>query len=160
MNQLKDAISQIKKWQSLGNKIVLVTGVFDLLHIEHIRFLKKAKASGDKLIVGLETDMRVKHIKGPNRPINNQAVRLEQVSALKSVDLVFLLPEKFDTPSAWENLINSLRPHIYAVSSHTSYLNNKKAIVEKFHCQLKIVHSHNPNISTSKLISQLFPSEF
>jgi len=155
MNQLKDAVSQVKKWKSQDNKIVLVTGVFDLIHIEHIRFLKKAKLAGDKLLVGLETDSRVKHIKGPYRPINNQTVRLEQINALKPVDLAFLLPQKFNTKAAWEKLITDLKPDIYAVSSHTSFLKSKQFLVEKHGVKLKIAHQHNPSLSTSMLIAQI-----
>ena len=60
-------------------KKILVTGVFDLLHQEHINFLTKAKAVGDILVVGLETDTRVKQLKGFNRPINSTKDRLQNL---------------------------------------------------------------------------------
>src|SRR3990172_12032671 len=59
-------------WRSLGKKIVLVTGVFDLLHDEHRNFLKVAKKAGDFLIVGLESDTRVRALKGVGRPVHDQ----------------------------------------------------------------------------------------
>ena len=148
-------IKQIQTWQQAGQKVVLVTGVFDLLHIEHLRFLTKAKASGDKLVVGLESDARVKSIKGHERPINSQAIRLEQMEALKSVDLVFILPEVFSNQVAWEQLIATLKPDIYAVSSHTSFLANKRAICQKFGVTFTIVHQHNPKFSSSLLLAKI-----
>lgn len=149
------ALPTIHEWQSQGFTTVLVTGVFDILHIEHIRFLTKAKKAGDKLIVGIETDDRVKQIKGEHRPANNQNIRLEQLLALKPVDLAFILPDKFDTQADWERLIEEIKPAIYAVSSHTSYLENKKATAEKYGAKLKIVHEFNPNISTTHLFEKI-----
>ena len=150
---------QIKKWQKLDQTTVLVTGVFDILHIEHLRFLKKAKQAGDKLIVGIETDRRVKAIKGEHRPVNTQEVRLEQLNHLEAVDLAFLLPEQFNSQEAWEDLIKQIKPNIYAVSSHTSYLDNKKKITEKFAAELHIVHQFNPHYSSTKLFQQLIQED-
>ena len=151
----QDHLKQIDKWKQQGETIVLATGIFDLLHIEHLRFLTRAKAAGDKLIVGIETDVRVKQIKGENRPINNQQVRLEQLNSLKSVDLAFILPDKFHTQADWEKLVQDIKPDIYAVSSHTSYLANKKRVAEKCGCQFRVVHQHNPQYSTSKILHPL-----
>jgi len=152
---VKQISTQIAAWHRQGKKVVLVTGVFDLLHIEHIRFLTKAKAAGDKLIVGLESDARVRQIKGHERPVNSQNIRLSQATALKPVDLVFILPESFNTQADWENLLLNLKPDIYAVSSHTSYLKNKQHICTKFGIGFRIVHRFNPNYSTSRIFEKL-----
>lgn len=146
---------QVKSWQSHGYRVVLATGVFDLLHIEHLRFLTKAKAAGDKLLVGIESDARVKTIKGQNRPVNSQTIRLEQLRALRAVDLAFILPKTFNSQSDWENLMQQLHPDLYAVSSHTSFLKNKQAICRQFGIQFKIVHQQQPAHSTSLLIAKL-----
>jgi rfaE bifunctional protein nucleotidyltransferase chain/domain len=155
LNQVTD---QISKWQKKNQKVVLVTGVFDLLHIEHIRFLTQAKAAGDKLIVGVESDTRAKSIKGHDRPINNQAIRLEQIAAIKVVDLAFVLPEKFSTQTDWESFMASITPNIYAVSSNTAHLENKRTICQKYGATLKIVHPFNPEYSSSKLAHKLLQS--
>jgi D-beta-D-heptose 7-phosphate kinase/D-beta-D-heptose 1-phosphate adenosyltransferase len=133
---------------------VLATGIFDLLHQEHIKFLTKAKQSGDLLIVGVEIDSRVKAIKGKDRPIDNQTKRLDNLSKLESVDKVFLLPQNFNTQQDWENFIQDLRPNIYAVSSHTNWLKNKRLIMNKFGGKVQVVHRHNPKISTTKIIKK------
>lgn len=155
---LEQTINQVKTWRSSGYKFVLVTGVFDLLHIEHLRFLTKAKAAGDKLLVGIESDRRVKAIKGHERPVNNQTIRQEQLLALKAVDSVFVLPEQFSAQVDWETLISQIQPDIYAVSSHTSYLENKQAICQKYGITFAVVHQFNPAYSSSKLHQKLLHS--
>lgn len=78
--------------------VVLVTGVFDVLHKEHVAFLKKAKALGGTLYVGLESDVRVSALKGPTRPVNSEKVRKENIEKLGIADTVFILPEQFSRP--------------------------------------------------------------
>ena len=133
---------------------VLVTGVFDLLHQEHINFLKKAKAAGDTLIVGLETDSRVKQLKGKARPINSLNTRIKNLEALNIADKIFALPEKFNKPEHHSTLINQIKPDILAVSSHTPNLSAKKHLIESIGGELKIVHRHNSKISTTKLLDK------
>ncbi|HEX5570412.1 MAG TPA: adenylyltransferase/cytidyltransferase family protein, partial [Ktedonobacterales bacterium] len=65
---------------------VVVTGVFDLLHIGHLRFLEAARRLGDRLVVGVESDERVRRWKGPNRPIQTEDDRLDLLRALRVVD--------------------------------------------------------------------------
>lgn len=138
------------QWRLANQQVVLVTGVFDVLHIEHFRFLNKAKAAGDRLIVGIDSDHVVRQTKGPHRPINPQHIRSEQLTYLKAVDHIHILPEQFNKQADWEMCIQQINPHIYAVSSHTAYLENKRAIAQKFGVQFQIVHHHNPDFSTSK----------
>lgn len=145
-------ITQVKTWQSQGLRVGLATGVFDLLHIEHLRFLTKAKALGDKLIVGVETDNRVAQMKGNHRPINRLIIRLEQLEALKAVDMSFSLPSLFDTQSAWVTFMQTLKPDYYAVSSHSNFIKNKQTICRQTNVAFYIVHPHNPKISTTQLL--------
>jgi cytidyltransferase-like protein len=149
------AIKRINSWQQSGKSVVLTTGVFDLLHIEHIRFLTKAKLAGDKLIVGIENDKRVRDIKGVERPVNNHRIRIEQLEALKVVDTAFLLPTQFSSQTDWEQFMRNLHPDTYAVSSHTSYLENKLNICQKFNIDFRIVHQFNPDYSTTNLHQKL-----
>lgn len=134
-------------------KKVLVTGVFDVLHKEHIVFLQKAKKLGDALIVGIESDIRVKQIKGPERPVFSQQERKARLEDLQIADKVFVLPEQFSKPSDHEALIAKIQPDYFAVSSHTQHLDKKRKIVEKYGGKLVVVHEHNPEISSSKLIN-------
>lgn len=134
-------------------KKILVTGVFDLLHQEHINFLTKAKAVGDILVVGLETDTRVKQLKGFNRPINSTKDRLQNLENLKIADKIFTLPKSFNTPQDHLALLQKIKPDILAVSSHTPNLTNKKQLMKKIGGAVKVVHQLNPHISSSKLAS-------
>jgi rfaE bifunctional protein nucleotidyltransferase chain/domain len=89
-NELKKVIDKLK---SDGKKIVFTNGCFDIIHAGHIRYLKDAKALGDVLFVGLNSDMSVSKIK-PARPINSQNQRAEVLSSLEMVDYVTIFEEK------------------------------------------------------------------
>ncbi|MFC1627211.1 adenylyltransferase/cytidyltransferase family protein [Patescibacteria group bacterium] len=133
-------------------KKVLVTGVFDILHQEHINFLKAAKKEGDTLIIGLESDARTKQLKGQDRPVNPLATRIQNLKQLGIADKVFALPERFNTFQDHQALIKQINPDILAVSSHTPNLEVKRQIIKSLDGELKIVHQHNPDISTTKMI--------
>lgn len=133
---------------------VLVTGVFDLLHEEHINFLKKAKQLGDYLIVGIESDKRVKEIKGENRPINDQFKRMRQILSERIADKIIILPEKFSKKEHHLRFIKEINPDILAVSSHTAHLDKKEAIMKLVSGRLEVIHDHNPDISTSILLNK------
>ena len=150
----------IQKLNKLGkSKKILVTGVFDLIHQEHIHFLKKAREEEGVLIVGIESDVRVKKIKGDNRPVHQQKKRTENLEALGIADFVFVLPEQFSTPKDHKKLIARIKPELLAVSSHTKHLEKKREILQAFGGDVKIVHTHNPAISTTKLLEGILQNE-
>jgi len=148
----------IRHSQLVAKTIVLATGVFDLLHSEHKKFLKKAKEQGDVLLVGAETDARVRKLKGSGRPVWDLAKRLEEITKLPFVDFAFPLPEKFDRSENHEKLIAQLKPDVLAVSASTPNLKAKKNLVEKYGGKLKVVLPYNPKVSTTKIISSPFPA--
>ena len=96
-------------------KIVFTNGCFDVLHVGHINLLEKAKKLGDKLIVGVNSDLSVKKLKGKDRPINNLSSRMKMLQSLECVDHV--LPFDEDTPL---NLIELLRPDVLVKGSDYS----------------------------------------
>ncbi|RAP23572.1 D-glycero-beta-D-manno-heptose 1-phosphate adenylyltransferase [Candidatus Marinamargulisbacteria bacterium SCGC AG-343-K17] len=109
MNQIFDPLSIQSYIDSVSDqKIVFTNGCFDLLHPGHIHYLTEAKALGDILIVGLNSDTSVKQIKGQDRPINNQDFRAKMLLGLKPVDVVVIFNET--TPT---NLISSIKPSIH-----------------------------------------------
>ncbi len=94
--------------RSHGLVFVFTNGVFDLLHPGHVRYLRDARALGDLLIIGVNSDRSVKALaKAPDRPINNEAARAEVLAALASVDAVVIFDE--DTPHA---IISAVQPDI------------------------------------------------
>ncbi len=144
-------INRIKAKKTL----TLVTGVFDLLHEEHHLFLSKAKEIGDLLIVGIESDVRVRQMKGQQRPINNQEIRLKNLDKWGIADFIFILPEQFSKPDDHRQLISKIRPNFMAVSSHTKFMREKEMILSEFTAKLVVVHDFNPEFSSSKLIQNL-----
>jgi D-beta-D-heptose 7-phosphate kinase/D-beta-D-heptose 1-phosphate adenosyltransferase len=148
---LKDLISKIPSLRS-NQTLVLATGVFDILHSEHKKFLLQAKKQGDILLVGLESDTRVKQLKGKTRPLHPLKTRLQNLAKLNLAHYIFPLPEKFSSSQDHQNLIKKLRPHLLAVSSHTPNQPQKQKLIEKYDGKLKVVHQHNPQISTSQLL--------
>ena len=98
----------VERARAEGKKIVFTNGVFDLLHPGHVRYLRDARALGDLLIVGVNSDRSVKALgKAPGRPINSEAERAEVLAALASVDAVVVFDE--DTP---HEIISAIQPDI------------------------------------------------
>jgi rfaE bifunctional protein nucleotidyltransferase chain/domain len=100
--------SDAVRWRDAESGLVVFTnGVFDLLHAGHIDLLTAARALGDSLVVGLNTDASVHQLKGPTRPIHSEADRAYVVAALECVDAVTVFDE--DTPL---ELIMALHPDV------------------------------------------------
>lgn len=107
IRQLLEARQFVAEWQAAGQKVVFTNGCFDIVHLGHIDYLEKARALGDRLVVGLNTDASVSRLKGPLRPVVNEYARARLIAALAFVDTVILFDEP--TPQA---LIEALRPDI------------------------------------------------
>ena len=134
-------------------KIVLVGGCFDLLHFGHISFLKQAKALGDHLIVALESDENVRHMKGDARPIHTQAQRKEMLESLSFVDEVIALPAMHGDRDYYE-LVRNIKPSIIAVTQGDTSLVKKREQAEEIGANLvEIPKIHTP--STSQLAKLL-----
>jgi len=95
------------QWKQQGFSIVFTNGCFDILHIGHVDYLEKARALGDKLILGLNSDVSVKNIKGEKRPIVPEYARARVIASLSFVDMVVIFNE--DTPL---RLIQAVKPDI------------------------------------------------
>ena len=125
---LKNLVKQLKLDKVKKRKIVLCHGVFDLLHVGHIKHLKKAKNLGDKLVVTLTPDQYVN--KGPGRPVFDQYLRSEAIAAIDAVDYVAIN----DTATA-VNPIRIIKPSIYCKGK--DYKDFKKDITGEIKNELK-----------------------
>jgi rfaE bifunctional protein nucleotidyltransferase chain/domain len=96
-------------WRAAGRSIVFTNGCFDILHRGHLDYLARAASFGNMLVVGINTDASVRRLKGPLRPINNEADRAFAMASLLFVDAVCLFDE--DTPA---ELIEAVRPDVLA----------------------------------------------
>ncbi len=111
--RLKGSLDELAKTvehlKGIGLKIVLTSGSFDLIHLGHVKYLAKAKALGDVLVVGLNSDASVRRLKGPERPLVSQEDRAAVLRALECVDAVIVFGE--DTPV---DALRGLRPDVWA----------------------------------------------
>jgi len=103
-----DLAEVLDEWRDAKAVIVLTNGIFDLMHIGHLRYLHAARALGDVLVVGVNADASTRRIKGPARPIVPAWERAEMLAGLACVDYVTIFPE--DTA---EDLVRTLRPDVY-----------------------------------------------
>jgi len=103
-----EAAAFVAAAKAAGKRVVFTNGVFDVLHVGHVRYLEEARALGDALVVGLNSDASARAIKGAARPIVLQAEREELLAALRCVDAVVV----FDEPTA-DALLTALQPDVY-----------------------------------------------
>ena len=102
---LKSVLERVNEWKNNGERVVFTNGV---LHLGHVTYLEAAKAEGDRLVLGLNSDESVRRLnKGPERPINPEHARAGVLMALKAIDAVVVFGD--DTPLA---LINALKPDV------------------------------------------------
>ena len=107
MFTIDEAAAFIEAERRLGRSIVFTNGVFDLLHPGHVRYLQAARAEGDVLVVGVNSDRSVRANKGPSRPVIPEHERAEVVSSLACVDAVAIFDD--ETPAA---IIARLQPDV------------------------------------------------
>jgi len=128
-------------------KIVFTNGCFDILHPGHIEMLKYAKSLGDKVVVGIDSDERVKEKKGDLRPINTSEVRKEMLLALRYVDAVYV----FDNDNQLKSLVKKFEPDIMIVGSDWI---GKPVIGSEYAKEVKFFE-RIPEYSTSKTIESI-----
>lgn len=133
-----------------GKCIVFTNGCFDILHAGHVRYLAAARALGDCLVVGLNTDASVRRLKGKTRPINGEFDRAEVIGALAAVDYVVL----FNEPTA-SALIEKVRPTIYVKGGDYMKKTLPEAqIVKKYGGKVHFIDLV-PGRSTTKIIEKI-----
>jgi D-beta-D-heptose 7-phosphate kinase/D-beta-D-heptose 1-phosphate adenosyltransferase len=107
MQTRADAVALVERLRAAGKTIVFTNGVFDLLHVGHLRYLQRASELGDALLIGLNSDRSVRRIKGSERPITTESERAEVLEALGCVDGVVVFDE--ETP---RDLIAAIQPDV------------------------------------------------
>lgn len=141
-------------------KIVFVTGCFDILHLGHIIFLNYAQKQGDILVVSIGGDRIVKKLK-PGRPIFNERFRVRMLAALEVVDYVIISKEKLINYNIdFSILISKVKPDTFVVPMTDKKLDYKRELVEKYGGVLKTCHRLPPEhlkggVSSSKIIKCL-----
>lgn len=146
-----DVVNKISSAEkSKEKKIVLVGGCFDILHPGHIAFLSEAKKSGDLLFTFLESDLKIKKMKGEGRPINNQIIRAKVLNSLPMID--YIIPLKGVTKNEeYDKLIVQIKPDFIAITENDSGTNKRRKQAEMVGAKL-IVIKKMKTPSTSELI--------
>lgn len=105
---LSEVVEQRERWRAEGKKVVLANGVFDLIHVGHVRYLEGAKELADYLVVAVNSDASTRAYKGPGRPHIPEGERAEMVAALACTDRVLI----FDEPNV-RHIIRALKPDVH-----------------------------------------------
>ncbi|MBD3263585.1 MAG: adenylyltransferase/cytidyltransferase family protein [Candidatus Omnitrophica bacterium] len=143
LSYLRRKIGDLKK---RGKKIVFTNGCFDIFHPGHLKIIQKAKAKGDILVVGLNSDSSVRKLKGPGRPILNQESRAKILEAMEAVNYIVIFNEK--TPY---KTLKALKPHVLVKGGDwpTSQIVGKDIVDEVY--RVKLV----PGQSTTSIIEKI-----
>lgn len=133
-----------------GQRIAFANGCFDLLHVGHTRFLQGARAQGDVLVVGVNSDRAVTMLKGPGRPLLPEDARAELVAALEGVDYVVV----FDDRTA-EGILRDLRPHVQCKGTdYSEETVPERAVMEELGGAVRIVGDAK-NHSTREILAEI-----
>lgn len=147
---LEEVRQQVEAWRREGKTIALANGVFDLLHVGHLRYLQEAKTLADKLVVAVNSDSSTRAYKGPTRPIIPEGERVELLNALRCTDLVFL----FSEPDV-RLIIRTLKPDVHVKGTdYTPDTIPEKAEVEAYGGRAAVAGDPK-NHSTTELIGKI-----
>jgi cytidyltransferase-like protein len=140
----------------------MVTGCFDLMTTNHVRFLQRAKEAGDILVVGIEDDRRVRAFKGRLRPCNTVSQRVEVMQALKFVDFTFVIRGSPSVPLKvfYSRLHKDIRAHVLAVTEGDPHLEDRREEIEGAGGELLVLPLVDGNSTTSLLRRFLAETEY
>ncbi len=150
-SQQLDKISEQKK---PGQTIVLTGGSFDILHAGHLEFLKRAGELGEELFILLESDEKIKKLKGNNRPVNSQIDRAAILSNLPMVSGVIAL-SGLKSDKDYEILVKTLQPDIIATSGSDQVFEWEKRLEKEGILKVIKVMDRSGNHSTTDLVKKL-----
>ena len=137
--------------RGIGLKIVLTSGSFDLIHLGHAKYLALAKELGDVLVVGVDSDAKIKRRKGDDRPMVPEQERLEMLAHQRPVDLIF---RKDDDEERWA-LIRAVAPDVLVLTADHSYSDEDLAGLREIVGSIAVLE-RQATITTSERIRQLY----
>ena len=143
-------VARISTEKAGGSRIVLANGCFDILHAGHVRYLEGARALGDMLVVGINSDEQVARLKGAGRPVLPERERAELVASLQAVDLVTIFAE----PTVTELLL-AIKPDVHAKGTdYTEETVPERDVVRSYGGQVAIVGDPKDH-STSEILKKV-----
>ncbi len=151
----RDELARLSEiWRQHNIRIAFTTGVYDMIHVGHMRYLQLARGLGDLLVVGLNSDQSVRRIKGPGRPILTEGLRAEALSALQVIDYICI----FDEPDG-AGLIRAIKPDAYLCveGSWTGEIETKSEVVAMAEHSGRVFYTprQHPNLSTTAILDKI-----
>ena len=148
-----DLMNLNEKLKAAGKKIVFTAGSWDLMHVGQCRYLEKAKAEGDVLVVGVSSNEAIRRVKGANKPILDEKIRAEMLAYIRPVDFVTILPEPSCQPS-----LGLLKPDVF-ITVREDWTDNYKdskeyKTVSKYGGEVKVVDRQSTTLSTTKIVQR------
>ncbi len=148
-----DLMTLHEKLKEKNLKIVFTAGSWDLLHVGQCRYLEKAKAEGDILVVGVSSNEAIRKVKGTNKPILDEKIRAEMLTYIKPVDFVTVLPEPSCQPT-----LGLLKPDVF-ITVREDWTENYKESKEyktviKYGGEVQVVDRQSTSLSTTKIVQR------
>jgi len=151
IGSLDELSAFVENLKGIGLRIVLTSGSFDLIHLGHVKYLARAKELGDVLIVGVDSDEKIRRRKGEDRPMVPEDERLEMLAHQRPVDLLFL---KGDEHERW-SLIKAVRPDTLVLTADHSYTEDQQVALRK-DCGEIVTIERQAAVTTSERIRQMY----
>jgi D-beta-D-heptose 7-phosphate kinase/D-beta-D-heptose 1-phosphate adenosyltransferase len=148
---LEELAKTVEHLKGLDQRVVLTSGSFDLIHLGHVKYLAKAKELGDVLVVGVDSDAKIRDRKGPDRPMVPEQERLELLAHQRPVDIVYL---KREEDPRW-GLIKAVAPDTLVLTEDHSYSDEELRELNEI-CGAVEVLERQATITTSERIRQMY----
>jgi D-beta-D-heptose 7-phosphate kinase/D-beta-D-heptose 1-phosphate adenosyltransferase len=142
-----EVAEKVSALRVLGQRIVLTSGTYDIIHVGHANYLEKARAFGDFLIVGVDSDKKVQKRKGPDRPIVPQDERLLMLAHLRHVDALVLK----DLGDPEHHLMKMVRPDVLVISETTKHSPESVEDMEKYCREIKLLEPQAETSTTAQI---------
>ena len=151
VGSLDELAEKIASFKALGLRVVLTSGSFDLIHLGHVKYLARAKEFADVLVVGVDSDAKIRRRKGEDRPMVPQEERLEMLAYQRPVDLIYL---KHEDDQRW-GLIKAAKPDVLVLTAGHSYTADEQNALLEFCGRIEVVERQS-SVTTSERIRQMY----
>jgi D-glycero-beta-D-manno-heptose 1-phosphate adenylyltransferase len=148
---LEEMTRVVSHLRGLGYRIVLTSGSFDLIHLGHVKYLARAKELGGILVVGVDSDEKIRRRKGDDRPMVPESERLELLAHQRPVDLIYL---KQDEDPQW-GLIKAVEPEVLVLTADHSYSPEQLTALAEVVGEV-VVLERQSSVTTSERIRQMY----
>jgi D-glycero-beta-D-manno-heptose 1-phosphate adenylyltransferase len=151
VGSLEEMSQLITHLKGLGLRVGVTSGSFDLIHVGHVKYLARAKELCDVLVVGVDSDVKIRRRKGEDRPMVPERERLEMLAYQRPVDLIYL---KSDDDERW-GLIKAAEPDVLVLTENHSYGPSEQEALLEFCGRIEVIERQT-SVTTSERIRQMY----